>query len=130
MFLDNATSHIADTSLSNVTLKFLPANTTSAIQPLDQGIIQAFKSRYRKQLMIHLLAKMDSKLSASQLAKSITVLDAIYWIDNAWADTKPSTITSCFKACGFVNIENDTAPEEDTEDDLPLSSFLVRLMKS
>ena len=52
-FLDNATSHVADISLSNVILKFLPANTMSAIQPIDQGIIQAFKFRHRKHLMIH-----------------------------------------------------------------------------
>ena len=42
LFLDNATSHTHD-KLSNVTLKFLPPNTTSAIQPLDQGIIRAVK---------------------------------------------------------------------------------------
>ena len=55
VLLDNATSHsVADATLVNVgsfkpiklLLLFLPANCTSVIQPLDQGIITAFKARY------------------------------------------------------------------------------------
>ncbi|XP_069110032.1 tigger transposable element-derived protein 6-like [Argopecten irradians] len=51
MFLDNATSHAKDIKLDNVKLKFLPANCTSHLQPLDQGIIRAFKARYRSKMM-------------------------------------------------------------------------------
>ncbi|KAL4234901.1 Tigger transposable element-derived protein 2 [Mactra antiquata] len=50
MFLDNASSHGNELTLSNVTLKFLPANTTSHLQPLDQGVIRNFKGLYRKHL--------------------------------------------------------------------------------
>ena len=124
LFLDNATSHTHD-KLSNVTLKFLPPNTTSAIQPLDQGIIRAVKARYRKLLMVHLLAKMDDNLSANKLAKSITVLDAVNWVSAAWEDTKPSTIISCFKHCGFPT--PTTELEDDPEDDLPLASFISQV---
>ena len=47
LFLDNATSH-SNVQLCNVKLKYLPANTTSILQPLDQGIILAMKQKYRK----------------------------------------------------------------------------------
>jgi hypothetical protein len=47
LFLDNAPSH-PKLTLNNVTLQFLPANTTSKSQPMDQGIIQALKLRYRR----------------------------------------------------------------------------------
>ena len=46
MILDNCPSHI-DNNMSNVKLFFLPAMTTSLIQPLDCGIIKIFKDFYR-----------------------------------------------------------------------------------
>jgi hypothetical protein len=59
LFLDNATSHTEPLALSNVMLKFLPPNTTSKLQPLDLGIIRAFKARYRKHMLKHLITKID-----------------------------------------------------------------------
>ena len=47
LFLDNATSH-SNLQLCNVKTKFLPANATSIMQPLDQGIILAMKRNYSK----------------------------------------------------------------------------------
>ena len=41
LFIDNATVHCTAT-LSNVNIKFFPPNTTSILQPLDQGIIKNF----------------------------------------------------------------------------------------
>ena len=40
LFLDNAMTH-SDVQLFNMKLKFLPANTTSILQPLDQRMILA-----------------------------------------------------------------------------------------
>ncbi|KAG0436500.1 Tigger transposable element-derived protein 6 [Dictyocoela muelleri] len=45
LILDNAPSH-SEVSHSNVELLFLPKNTTSIIQPLDIGVIKAFKSHH------------------------------------------------------------------------------------
>ena len=39
MLLDNCSSHV-DLELSNIEIFFFPPNTTSIIQPLDQGIIK------------------------------------------------------------------------------------------
>jgi hypothetical protein len=43
LFLDNAMVQPTDVSLNNITLEFLPPNTTSRMQPLDAGIIASFK---------------------------------------------------------------------------------------
>lgn len=47
LFMDNATSH-PNLNLTNIQLRFLPLRTTSKLQPLDQGIINAVKVHYRK----------------------------------------------------------------------------------
>ena len=39
IFVDNCTAHNKMPILSHVKLVYLPANTTSKLQPLDQGII-------------------------------------------------------------------------------------------
>ena len=46
LLADNATSHKTEEAiakLTNVRVYFLPPNTTSALQPLDQGIIYSLK---------------------------------------------------------------------------------------
>ncbi|OAD76749.1 hypothetical protein PHYBLDRAFT_109106, partial [Phycomyces blakesleeanus NRRL 1555(-)] len=47
LILDNFSGHIVDYAPTNVELLFLPPNTTSHLQPLDGGIIQAFKTYFK-----------------------------------------------------------------------------------
>ena len=101
LFVDNATSHV-DLNLSNVTVKFMPPNLTSEVQPLDKGIIQAVKLLYRKQLMRALINAADKCNNAIEFTRSVTVLDAIRWIHGAWMDVSKETIVKCFHHAGFV----------------------------
>ena len=70
LILDNAPCH-GRRSMSNVRLLFLPSNVTSKLQPLDQGIIQAFELQYRTLMMRWLLTKMDECSTVTQLAKKM-----------------------------------------------------------
>ena len=84
ILLDNAASHsIADMVLtkagsfecfkmSNLLLLFMPANCTSVVQPLDQGIIAAFKARYKSKLAQHLIRQYDVNPSQDLRALSLT----------------------------------------------------------
>ena len=82
LLMDNAGCHPEElkTKFSNIEVLFLPANTTSKLQPLDLGIIKYFKMQYRKLFLCYVLARIDQCDSASEVAKSITILVAVCWV--------------------------------------------------
>uniref|UniRef100_A0A3Q2NRZ8 DDE-1 domain-containing protein n=1 Tax=Fundulus heteroclitus TaxID=8078 RepID=A0A3Q2NRZ8_FUNHE len=52
--------HGNDLAYDGVQIEFLPPNTTSLIQPMDQGVIRAFKALYTRNTLQHLVDAMDS----------------------------------------------------------------------
>ncbi|XP_054085243.1 tigger transposable element-derived protein 1-like [Zeugodacus cucurbitae] len=59
LVIDNAPGH-PDISHKNVKIMFLPPNTTSLIQPLDQGIIATFKRYYVKHSFQHIINEIET----------------------------------------------------------------------
>ena len=98
------TPHSAHPSLSssNIKLVFLPPNMTLRLQPCDAGIVATVKSHYRKHLVRHVFAEMDTPNTATELSKWVNVLDAIGWLWLAvvgcgwgWCSVLTSTIVKC-----------------------------------
>jgi hypothetical protein len=100
-FLDNASVHSLEVELKNIKRKFFPPNTTSKIQPMDQGIIRAFKAHYRRNLVKYIIANADAATTAEDI--NITALDAVHWIASAWNTITETTIRNTFKSAGFEN---------------------------
>ncbi|KAL4233818.1 hypothetical protein ACF0H5_008496 [Mactra antiquata] len=126
LFIDNASSHV-DMELRNVKVVKLPANCTSVLQPMDQGIIQSLKLKFYKHQSTYILGKMEkSSMSGSELLKTVTLLDTVYWIDRSWRNVEPTTITKCFNKCGFGNVNmpvSDSDSDCDDDDDIPLTEL-------
>ncbi|XP_014220278.2 tigger transposable element-derived protein 6-like [Trichogramma pretiosum] len=121
LFMDNAGPHPDNLQLTNVKIIFLPPNTTSVSQPLDQGIIKNFKVNYRRRVLKHLLKSIDDNIQDSKPSK-ITVLDAIQWIISSVKEIKKETVQNCFIKCGFSTevmlntaVEAEFAEREDLE---------------
>lgn len=94
LLLDNAPSHICE-DLSNVEVLLLPKNTTPILQPLDMGIIKAFKNHYNNALILNSVGKND--FDAEETMKCTTILDAMYFCSNAWEAISTETIKNCFQ---------------------------------
>ncbi|CAI6353251.1 unnamed protein product [Macrosiphum euphorbiae] len=59
LIVDNAGPHPKLIDLKNITLEFLPPNTTSLVQPLDMGIIKNLKTHYRGLLVTYILKAIE-----------------------------------------------------------------------
>lgn len=109
LVLDNCTSH-PKLKLSNIKLLFLPPNTSSLIQPLDQGIIKKFKMNYRSYFLRFLITQVDN--NSLNAIKEVNILNAINWIKKSWDEVPELTIKKCFKKSGFkfneqIDFDND-----------------------
>ena len=79
MLCDNCAAHTNDVKLTNVKLVLLPPNTTSLIQPMDQGLIANFKKQYRSLVLCRLMNDMDtSEDRAAEVAQKLNVLDSLH----------------------------------------------------
>ena len=128
LLLDNAPSHPKDLRLSNVKIIFLPANTTSVLQPLDQGVIACVKKQYQKRLLDHIVGQADTDKDLLQLSRSVDVLMAINWLRSAISQVKPHTVERCFQRCGVTSVSEltDIPPEED-DDDISLEELIQKV---
>lgn len=99
LLVDNAGPHgKTPPDLSNITIKYLPPNTTSHLQPLDAGIIAAFKAHYRKFLLFHLISQYDGNIPESK----VTLKEAIYFLHDAWEEVTATTIQNCWHHTGII----------------------------
>ncbi|CAF2189462.1 unnamed protein product [Rotaria magnacalcarata] len=122
LFIDNAPCHNADIEYSNISLKLFPPNTTSELQPLDQGIIKNFKCYYRQYLVKHVISRCAIATSSDDII--IEALDAVHWTKRAWQAVTQSTIGNTFRTAGCVcstikNVANTTInSDSDSEEEI------------
>ena len=112
LILDNCPAHPRHLAFSNITIKFLPPNTTSRLQPCDQGIIQCLKVHCRYQLVQKKLLAIDGEQELK-----ISVLDAIQWLKIAWDEVTSSTIQNCFHHVSFKT-DSTPLPEHNASPDI------------
>lgn len=101
LILNNATVHpreIADYD-PRVSVCFLPPNTTSILQPMDQGVIKNVKA-YTKQFIYNdLMDKVDNEMSCPgdlnpmvEFYNNLDIYDCINYVGKGWDSVKKETI--------------------------------------
>ena len=115
LIIDNCPAHPVIENLKSITLYFLPPNTTSALQPMDQGVIWSLKSKYRTRIIQKVLAAIDQ---GKQLPV-ISILEAMKVLALSWSEVSKEAITNCFS--------EDVCSEEDDDPFFQLREALDKL---
>lgn len=102
--MDNLKAHINGVELapppSNIHIIWLPKNSTSIFQPLDQGIIQNFKIHYRKQWIQYIIQSIDTGINPFT---TITLNNTLHWCLHAWSyKVVNTTIYRCFRKSTII----------------------------
>ena len=120
LLMDNFSAHTGaveylggKNALSHVEIEWLPPNTTSVWQPLDQGIIASFKLQYRKMWVAYMIKQFDNDKNP---LKTVTLLHSIRWAVQAWRHyIKSSTIKRCWLKSTCIYSTDDAEFEIDDE---------------
>jgi len=122
LLLDNFSGHELGVELvggkqglSNVRVEWLPPNTTSHWQPLDQGIIASFKTIYRKEWILYILRQYEANKDPN---KTVNLLKAIQWTRKAWDQVTDTTIQRCWWKSTIIKKPIDQDPISQQDQDL------------
>jgi hypothetical protein len=130
VLVDNFAGHVVS-DWSNITMKFLPPNTTSIIQPCDQGVINSFKSQYRKRMLrrvVETIEEANTQITATEICKKINLFDACKMIHESWDSISTSCIQNCWRKGGFdVGREKEASPEAQKQFELDMQEVTVLL---
>lgn len=121
LIVDNCTAHPHVEKLEWVELIFLPPNTTSHTQSMDQGIIRALKAKYRSLAVRKLIKALDEKVSIPKFS----ILAAMFMLRKAWDDIDNQTFTNCFQKSGISQKDAENAINEDDDPFKDLASSEV-----
>ena len=122
LIIDNCPAHPNVQNLNWVELIFLPPNTTSITQPMDQGVIRSLKAKYRSLAV----KKQIAALEKGKEMPKFSILTAMFMLTKAWNSIPDQTFINCFKKSGIsdetveraINDEDDPFRGLDIEEDV------------
>ena len=117
LLLDSAPSHpvssLLQSSNGNIKCIYLPPNTTSLCQPMDQGVLENLKRRYKRLLLEKLLLSIEST-TPQCFMKELTIKDCIYMVAKAWNDIRPESL---MHAWNKLLMQNEVSQQETVSAD-------------
>ena len=98
--IDSCPAHPHIFNLKSIKLYFLPPNTTSKTQPMDQGVIRSLKAKYRKNVVRKIIQSVEKKKSFLK----ILLLHQMQMLVSVWDALSTQTVVNCFRKSG-ISIE-------------------------
>ena len=124
LLVDNCPAHPDLSHVDpNVRVEFLPPNTTSLIQPMDQGVIATVKALYRK---ITFSKAHETHDTLADFFKEFTIMDAVKNLGDAWSQVTAKNMRGVWQPLLKRPEQNDYKPpvEEIIEDIVKLGNEL------
>ena len=124
LLIDNCPAHPSVPDLTNVQLVFLPPNTTSVLQPMDQGVIRSLKAHCQGRVVRRLCRALDK----TETLPKIAILQAMKILVSLWKAVSAQTIVNSFRKAG-ITPEAQNASITDADDPfLVLKESLQQLL--
>ena len=111
LIIDNCPAHPVIDNLKAINLHYLRPNTTSKLQPMDQGVIRSLKAIYRG----NIVRKYAGSLDRTKTLPIISLLSGMQMLCSTWDSIDASTIVNCFAKYG-ISSESQEAAGSDTDD--------------
>ena len=143
LLLDNAPAHPSEEELvsedGRIRVMYLPPNTTSLVQPMDQGIISVMKRRYVRRYLEEVLVVLEEEEDAEEdtrgartleKIKKYSIKSAIYNLANSWKDLKCTTLANCWNKLLTQREGDDMADFEGFDGGHEVQDFFELLRKA
>ena len=119
LVLDNCPAHPNAEDLvsedGKITAHYLPPNVTSLIQPMDQGVLEALKRRYKKNILRRLLIEEENGESVVGFLKSLDMKVVADLIAESWDEIEPSTIQKSWRKVIASSVQTVQQSDQDRE---------------
>ena len=127
LLVDNAPSHpnvnVLQSDDGEISCIYLPPNTTSLIQPMDQGVLENIKRRYKRDLLLRLLNDDVGSLNIAEFSKTLNIKDAVLMSAKSWDEVDVSSIAKSWNKLLKCTDESDRN-SDGARDDVDVDSLL------
>ena len=122
LLIDSCPANPSVSDLPNVQLVFLPPNTTSVLQPMDQSLFRSIKAHYWRRVARWLCRALDK----TKTLPKMSILQAMKILVSSWEAVSAQTIFNCFRKTG---ITPETKNVAITDADDPFSNLKESLQQ-
>ena len=119
---ENCPAHSGIKNITYMDLISLPPNTTSVLQPMEQGVIRSLKADYRKKVTRLCIKAVES----NRTLLKVNILQPMKYLALSWKVVSKETIISCFKKSNISQSNEQTAVNDG---DNPFESLQEGLQK-
>ena len=118
LIVNNCPAHPIVDGPKAIELIFLPSNTTSEKQPMDQGVIRSLTAFYRHSILKRFITSINGERSLTK----VNMLEALTLLTAAWECVSPITLVNCLRKTS-ISSESQARSQSDGNDPFKLHSL-------